>query len=131
MTDEQVRIDGWQAKNYKNEYRGVVTLADAFARSVNTVAVKLYSELGGSSVIAIARRFGITSPLANTAALSLGTSEVNLLELTAAYAVFANGGSAVQPTVIRRISDASGRVLFVAERSGRQGHRRAVPRSPR
>ena len=77
VNDEPIRIDGWKPKNYKNEYRGDITLTDAFARSVNTVAVKLFDAVGGARVIATARRFGISSPLASNAALALGTSDLN------------------------------------------------------
>ena len=71
---------------------GTLTLADALAHSVNTITVNLAQEVGIAKVVAAAQRCGITSPLAANARLALGTSEVTPLELTGAYAAFANGG---------------------------------------
>ena len=72
------------------EYLGEISLFDAFAKSINTVAVKLSESIGRENVINMARSMGITSPILNSPSLALGTSEVNLLELTAAYDVLAN-----------------------------------------
>jgi penicillin-binding protein 1A len=96
-TDEPISIDGWEPKNYGDGYRGPVTLTEAFAASINTVAVKLSEEVGRDAVIATARDLGITSPLAPNPSLPLGTSEVSLLELTSAYASIAAGAYPVKP----------------------------------
>ena len=109
--DEPVDIAGYTPTNFGGKYFGTVTLADALAHSVNTIAVTLAQEVGIRNVIAVARRVGIHSPMQANASLALGTAEVTPLELTAAYAVFANGGYRVQPYMVTRI-DISGRPVY-------------------
>ena len=87
-----------------------MTMRAALSRSVNAVAVRLALKLGPSRVAATARRLGILSPLRKDASLALGTSEVSLLELAGAYDVFANGGHAIEPHVLRRVVTRSGTV---------------------
>jgi penicillin-binding protein 1A len=88
----------------------------ALANSYNTVAAQLAAEVGPERVVATAHRLGITSELTPNPSIALGTSEVTLLELTGAFAPFANGGNGVIPHVIRRIRTVGGEVLF--ERRG-------------
>ncbi len=114
--DQPVTIRGWSPENYSRKYLGPVTLTSALALSLNTIAAQLTAEVGPSTVAAAARRLGIRSELQATPSLALGTSEVTLLEMTGAYAVFANGGRGVIPHVIARIRTETGRVLY--ERSG-------------
>ena len=78
-------------------YRGIITLTQAFASSINTVAVTLSEAVGRDQVIAAARDLGINSPLAPNPSLPLGTSEVSLLEMTSAYAAIAAGAYPVKP----------------------------------
>jgi penicillin-binding protein 1A len=110
--DEPIRIGTWSPENYKRKYLGAVTLESAFAMSLNTVAIKLGQAVTVDAVAATARRLGIVSPLGTDASLSLGTSEVSLLELTAAYTPFANGGIAVEPYVVKRVLSKDGKVLY-------------------
>jgi penicillin-binding protein 1A len=110
--DEAVDINGYQPSNFGDKEYGTLTLADALAHSVNTITVNLAQEVGISKVVAAARRLGITSPLAANASLALGTSEVTPLELTGAYAAFANGGEKVHPYFITEVDDASGKALY-------------------
>lgn len=109
--DEPVDIAGYTPTNFGGKYYGTVTLADAMAHSVNTIAVSLAQEVGIRNVIAAARRVGISSPMQANASLALGTAEVTPLELTTAYAVFANGGYRVQPYVVTRI-DIAGKPVY-------------------
>ena len=110
--DAPIKIKGWQPENYKHEYFGPVTLAKALALSLNTVSVRLTLEFGPANVIRTAHRLGITSHLEPNASIALGTSEVSVLELVGAYAPFANGGLAVVPHVIDRITAANGKLLY-------------------
>jgi penicillin-binding protein 1A len=110
--DSPVRIKEWQPENYTREYFGQVTLTRALAMSLNTVAVKLGMEVGPKNVARTAQRLGVNSPLAANASLALGTSEVTPLEITAAYATFANGGTGVAPYVISKVTDMKGKVLY-------------------
>ncbi|MDX3928583.1 MAG: transglycosylase domain-containing protein [Shinella sp.] len=110
--DAPVRIGKWTPENYDQKYRGEVTLASALAHSLNTIAAQLVMEVGPEQVVKVAHRLGIESDLQPNASIALGTSEVSLVELTAAYAPFMNGGYKATPHVIRRISTADGKVLY-------------------
>ncbi len=110
--DLPIKVDGWAPRNGSGTYQGAVSLRYALAKSINTVAVRLNQEVGSGRVIATAQRLGINSKLRPEPSLALGTSEVNLLELTGAYTVFANGGYPVEPFAIRRVRTNTGRVLY-------------------
>ena len=114
--DRPVSIRGWKPENYKREFLGRVTLRTALARSINTVAVRLATNVGTDRVARVAHRLGITSPLHRQPSMALGTSEVTLLELTGAYVPFANGGRGALPHVIRTVRTRSGKTLY--ERRG-------------
>ena len=110
--DKPIKIKGWQPENYRHEYYGPVTLTNALALSLNTVSVRLTLEFGPSNVVRTAHRLGIASHLEPNPSIALGTSEVSVLELTGAYASFANGGLAIVPHVIERITASNGKVLY-------------------
>jgi penicillin-binding protein 1A len=115
--DGPVTIDGWAPHNYTETYEGDVTLRYALAHSINTVAARLTAEVGAWRVVRTARRLGIHSNLHKQPSIALGTSEVTLLELTVAYAPFANGGEGVLPHIITRIRNGDGKVLYQRRRS--------------
>jgi membrane peptidoglycan carboxypeptidase len=101
-----IRVPGsgnWSPKNYDNSYHGLMTLTEAFARSINTVAVRVSEEAGRENVKRTARGLGVTSKLSDGPALALGVSEMTLLEITGAYAGILNGGSFSQPHGIREL----------------------------
>jgi len=102
----------WSPENYTKRYRGPMTIAEALRHSINTVAAQVGAEVGPSNIVKLSKRFGIGSNLKTTYSLSLGTSEVNLLELTGAYTVFANGGLKKRPYFITEIRNTSGEVLY-------------------
>jgi penicillin-binding protein 1A len=110
--DARIRIGNWTPENYEQKYNGPVTLAEALSRSLNTVAAQLVMHAGPERVIQLARRLGITSELQSNASIALGTSEVSLMELTAAYASFQNGGYKATPHLVRRVSTPEGKVLY-------------------
>jgi penicillin-binding protein 1A len=110
--DAPVNVKGWKPENFEHEYLGAVTLTQALAMSLNTVAVRLGMEVGPSNVVRTAHRLGISSKLEANASIALGTSEVSLTELVGAYAPFANGGQGVSPHVVQRIRTAAGKVLY-------------------
>ncbi|WP_184459468.1 PBP1A family penicillin-binding protein [Rhizobium aethiopicum] len=97
ILDAPIEIDGWSPENSGGNYSGWVTLAEAFARSLNAASVALAQEVGLDNVIAAARELGVDAPLADTPSLALGTSEVNLLNLTSAYASVQLGKAPVKP----------------------------------
>jgi penicillin-binding protein 1A len=101
VLDAPVRVGNWQPEDFEREYRGEISLDEALAHSINTVSVRLLTRFGGPKpVAATAERLGITSKLPNSPSLALGTGEVGLLELTAAYAPFFNGGFRVVPFAV-------------------------------
>ncbi len=112
LVDGPVRIGNWTPENFDNKYRGPVTLASALAQSLNTIAAQLVARSGAQNVAKTAHRMGIESELQVNASIALGTSEVSLVELTSAYAPFMNGGYKATPHVIKRITTASGKVLY-------------------
>jgi penicillin-binding protein 1A len=110
--DRPLAIKGWKPENYGHEYFGPVTLTRALAQSLNTVSVRLTLEVGPAAVVRTAHRLGIASKLEPNASIALGTSEVSVMELVAAYAPFANGGGGVTPHVVERVRKPDGRVLY-------------------
>jgi penicillin-binding protein 1A len=101
----------WTPKNYGRAYGGPTTLFSGLTRSVNVVAVRLLEKVGVNKVIEYARRMGIKSPLGPNLSLALGTSEVTLLEMVAAFTTFPNQGERVEPIFINRIEDRDGRIV--------------------
>ena len=116
--DAPIDIDGWKPENADGEFGGPMTLREALAKSRNTVAALLANDVGPEKVVEAAMRMGISSPLLAVPSIALGTQEVSLLELTAGYAPFANGGIGVIANVITRIETADGKVLYDAVPSG-------------
>jgi penicillin-binding protein 1A len=102
----------WRPQNYGRSFYGPITLREALARSVNNATVHLFRDVGVDYVISFARRLGIHAPLQRDLSLALGSSGLSLLELTRAYAVFADGGKRLTPTFVRRVTDANGQVLL-------------------
>jgi penicillin-binding protein 1A len=103
VSAEPIEVDGWQPRNFENDHARLMSVVDSFADSVNTASVRLAEHIGRDKVIAMAERLGITSKLRDEPSLALGSSEVSLLELTAAYAEVANGGHLVWPEGIEQV----------------------------
>ena len=118
FNDHRIRIGNWEPHNFENEYRGEVSVGDAVAYSINTVAAQVIERTGVGNVIDMARRLGITSDLQHDASLALGTNEVTLLELTAAYASFASDGIGAWPYGIVEIKDSNGKTVYQRGGSG-------------
>ncbi|MCP4165342.1 MAG: penicillin-binding protein [Chloroflexi bacterium] len=116
-------------QNYDLRWHGPVSVRTALASSYNMPAVKTLENIGVPALIEQARKQGITSFRADTRyglALTLGGGEVSLLQLTGAYAAFANGGFRIEPHAILRLEDEAGHVLFDAETSAYQQRRPRV-----
>lgn len=97
VRDGPIEIDGWQPQNSSERYHGWVSLAEAFARSLNAATAALGQEVGIENVVAAAKELGIDAPLNSAPSIALGTSEVSLLDLTGAYASVSLGKAPVQP----------------------------------
>ena len=115
MDDQPVTYGSWSPKNAGGSYSGTMTLSDALAHSVNTIAVQLADKVGTKNIIANAKKMGITTLDAkdDNLAMALGglTKGVTPLEMASAYGTFANNGVHVKPTAIVKILDRDGNVL--------------------
>jgi penicillin-binding protein 1A len=118
VVDQPVTFRGWTPENFPSGYKGAMTLADALATSVNTVAVQLCLQERPEVVASVARRLGIVSDLPALASLALGAAEVTLAEMVTAYAPFANGGDGAIMYGVKRILSADGEVLYSRSGSG-------------
>jgi penicillin-binding protein 1A len=112
VRDEPITIGDWSPRNFAGGYAGPVTLTTALVRSINTVPVRLGQAIGRELIADTAHRMGIVSQLAVTRSLPLGSAEVTVLEMTSAYAVFANGGDRVPPYGIATIVNSAGNVVY-------------------
>ena len=112
VVDEPLTIGNWSPQNYEGNYLGPITLEQALAHSVNTVAARLANEVGTTAVAGAARRAGIASPINTDPAMALGTTLVTPLEMARAYDAFANGGDRVDAWGIERIRAPGGVVIY-------------------
>ncbi|GAB4338327.1 MAG: PBP1A family penicillin-binding protein [Calditrichia bacterium] len=110
----------WDPENYDQTVSGLMTLREALQRSRNLVSVRLIQEVGPANVRDFAKRMGLTTIIRPYPTLALGSSEVILLELAAAYGTFANKGVWVQPHAIERIEDRFGNVIYETHPTHRQ-----------
>lgn len=107
-------VDGYEPKNYSENFHGSMNMRDALTRSVNIIAVKVLIDVGFTPTIKLAHDMGIKSELKPTYSLALGSNEVNLLELTSAYGSFATLGLHTEPHGITRILNRQGKVIWSA-----------------
>ena len=113
--DTANRGQEWRPENFSKTYDGEICLRWALAHSKNIPAVRLIEKIGPSSVVQFAQKLNLQSPLNPDLSLALGTSETGLLELTAAYSVFANQGKYLAPGAILKVVDAQGRTIWRAK----------------
>ena len=112
VVDEPVTIGNWSPHNYTNKFLGSMTIQQALAQSINTVAARLADEVGRDNVAHVAKRLGITSPINTDPAMALGTTQVSPLEMAQAYAPFDNGGNLATAYGIEQIRTDAGQVLY-------------------
>jgi penicillin-binding protein 1A len=110
--DQPFVVDGYEPKNYSENFHGSMSMRDALTRSINIIAVKVLIDVGFAPTIKLAHDMGIKSELRPTYSLALGSNEVNLLELTSAYGSFATQGLHTEPHGIHRILNRQGNVIW-------------------
>jgi penicillin-binding protein 1A len=126
VEDSPVCIGDWCPRNYGGSYAGRLPLANALARSLNTVAVKLSIAIGDkdgpkagrAKIVETARKMGLTTPLTDTVSLPIGSAEVTVIDMTSAYCVFANGGKRAQPYATVEVRNSRGDVIYRHDRDG-------------
>ncbi len=111
----QVAGDTWQPRNYDLKFEGPMSMRYALYQSRNMPAIRLGMELGEQSVVDMARKLGLTTPIPEYPSIHIGSSEVIPLQMIAAYATFANLGWRVSPVGILRVEDAQGNELWKPE----------------
>jgi penicillin-binding protein 1A len=114
IVDAPVSFAGYSPHNYEGDYKGAMTLLNAFAESRNIPALKLAAQVGIHKVIDMAHRFGVTSNIPAYLPVALGAVEITLQEQVASYSVFPNEGVRVAPRLVRKVSNADGITLWEA-----------------
>ena len=112
VDDSPITEGKYRPDNYDNKYFGVVTLTEALKHSLNTATIRLLKSVGVSKLVDVASRMGFTHLPKPELSAGLGADEVNLLELTNAYAIIANGGAQVWPYAVLSIKDGAGNLLY-------------------
>lgn len=102
----------WTPENYDHKFKGPMTLRQGLKESRNIIALKLAQDLGPARVAQYARAMGIRTPINEFYSIGIGSSEVELLDMVAAYSVFPNRGVSVKPVPVRRIEDSDGNVIY-------------------
>jgi penicillin-binding protein 1A len=132
FNDTPVSYGTWSPVNFGGGFRGRMTMEDALKRSVNTIAAQVGMLVGISEVAEMARRLGITTALNEVPSLSLGSSEVSVIDMAASYLVIANDGRRLDPHFVTEIRTTRGEVLFERPEETRtqqvvaRGHARAM-----
>jgi penicillin-binding protein 1A len=112
VMDTPVKFGSYRPHDYEYNFKGPMTVANAFAESRNIPALRLAARVGIPKVIALAHRFGVTSEIPNYLPIALGAVDISLEEQVTAYSVFPNDGVRVSPRLIRRVSNADGITLW-------------------
>ncbi|PSC04538.1 penicillin-binding protein [Alsobacter soli] len=123
VVDRPVCIGNWCPNNYGRSYAGAMPLAVALAKSINTIPVQLATAIGGDNnkagrarIVEICHLMGLTTPLTDTVSLPIGAAEVTVMDMTAGYAVFANGGKKADPYAAVEIRNSHGDVIYRHDR---------------
>jgi penicillin-binding protein 1A len=102
----------WEPRNSDNKYRGMVTLKQALANSINTVSAKLIDKTGPEAVVELTHKLGVTTDIPAQPAIALGAVDITVQDMVAAYSTFANQGVYIKPQFISRIEDKNGAVVY-------------------
>jgi len=101
----------WEPKNFDQKWHGSITMRYALENSINVATIRLEEKIGPKAIVATAQRMGIQSHLEPVLSLTLGSSDVTLLEMASAYGVFASGGVRATPLAVLKVTDSKGKVL--------------------
>jgi len=104
--------EDWEPRNSNNSYRGMVTLKQGLANSINTISAKLIDKTGPEAVVELTHKLGVKSEIPAQPSIALGAVDITVEDMVAAYGTFANQGVYVKPQFISRIEDKSGVVIY-------------------
>ncbi len=104
--------EAWTVRNSDGEYSGEQTLKQALASSTNTITARLMNEIGPQPVVEMAKKLGVEQNIDPVPAIALGTPDISIYEMVAAYSTFANKGVYNKPVMVTRIEDKNGTVLY-------------------
>lgn len=107
----------WKPKNYKNEYKGMVTIRDALTHSRNLATINMVSDMGFQKVVEGLRRYGITETLPPDLSIALGTISISPIDLAKYYTMFASGGALTNPMLIRQVITPKGETIRYENKS--------------
>jgi len=123
VQDQPICLGNWCPQNYSRSFSGAMPLSSALARSINSIPVRMSLEIGKGNakagravIIDTAKRMGLTHPLADSSSLPIGAAEVTVIDMAAAYAVFANGGKRADPYAAWEVRNSSGEVIYRHDR---------------
>ena len=116
VIDQGAGLGLWRPQNYSGSFHGIVPMRIGIEKSRNLMTVRLAQAVGMGDVAAVAGRFGIQDEMPEVLSMSLGAGETTLSRMTAAYAMLANGGRRISPTLIDRVQDRHGHTVFRHER---------------
>ena len=127
VVDAPICIGNWCPSNYNRSFSGAMPLTSALARSINSIPVRMSLEIGRGNakagravIIDLAKKMGLTSDLKDSTSLPIGSAEVTVLDMTASYAVFANGGKRATPYASQEIQNSQGEVIYRHDRDAPQ-----------
>lgn len=112
IEDKPITVGKWKPENYDKKYYGEVSLTDAFRRSLNLATIDLSSKISKQKIISLAHKMGISTPIENSSAMALGSSEVKIIDMAVAYSTIANGGFANWPYSITEIYTKDGYKIY-------------------
>jgi penicillin-binding protein 1A len=112
VIDQGPGLPLWKPENYTHEFLGAVPMRIGIEKSRNLMTVRLAQTVGMDKVVATAEKFGVVDNMPEELSMALGAADVTLLRMTAAYAIFVNGGKKVAPTLIDRVQDRHGKTIF-------------------
>ncbi|OXG05557.1 penicillin-binding protein 1A [Flavobacterium araucananum] len=102
----------WEPRNSDNRYRGMVTLKQGLANSINTVSAKLIDRVGPEAVVELTHKLGVKTEIPAQPSIALGAVDITVEDMVAAYSTFANQGVYVKPQFLTRIENKSGEVIY-------------------
>lgn len=109
----------WTTKNSDGEYQGFQTLKEGLANSTNTITARLMNEIGPQPVVEMAKKLGVEQDILPVPAIALGTPDISVYEMVAAYSTFANKGVYNKPVMVTRIEDKNGTILYQVQPESR------------